>query len=151
GPPLGRLDRGPAVGGQPARHGRRQRRERRMIGVQGVLSRIAELQSQLGIAPATNGAAFAAALSGATGATGAPSTPALSGAGSATGQAVVDAAKKYLGTPYVFGGTDPNTGLDCSGLVQRAYRDLGIDLPRTSREQAKAGIAVDGLANARPG
>nr|BFE67558.1 hypothetical protein GCM10020092_008590 [Actinoplanes digitatis] len=55
-----------------------------------------------------------------------------------TGQAVVDAAKKYLGTPYVFGGTDPAKGLDCSALVQRAYKDLGIDLPRTAAEQAKA-------------
>jgi soluble lytic murein transglycosylase-like protein len=64
---------------------------------------------------------------------------------------VVDAAKKYLGTPYVFGGTDPAKGLDCSALVQRAYQDLGIDLPRSSQEQAKAGTRVDSLKDARPG
>jgi peptidoglycan DL-endopeptidase CwlO len=64
---------------------------------------------------------------------------------------VVAAAKKYLGTKYVFGSSDPGKGLDCSALVQRAYRDLGIELPRNSWQQAKAGTKVDGLANARPG
>jgi peptidoglycan DL-endopeptidase CwlO len=112
-----------------------------MMGVTGVLSRISELQTQLGVAPAAAAPrpAFAAALAEAT-------------AGTArTGDQVVAAAKKYLGTPYVFGSTDPARGLDCSALVQRAYRDLGVELPRTSREQAKAGTAVDGLKNARPG
>jgi soluble lytic murein transglycosylase-like protein len=113
-----------------------------MIGVQGVISRISELKTQLGLTPATPNPAFATALSDATG---------PSGSKGVTGQSVVDAAKKYLGVPYAFGGTDPGQGLDCSGLVQRAYRDLGIDLPRTSREQAKAGTAVDGMRNARPG
>ncbi|MEV4707751.1 transglycosylase SLT domain-containing protein [Actinoplanes sp. NPDC049316] len=123
-----------------------------MMGVDGVLSRISELQSQLGIAPATtstaaqSGASFATALADAGG------RPSTIGAGSGvTGQAVVDAAKKYLGTPYVFGSTDPGKGLDCSALVQRAYKDLGIDLPRTSREQARAGTKVDSLAQAEPG
>jgi cell wall-associated NlpC family hydrolase len=120
-----------------------------MIGVAGVLSRIAELNTQLGLTPAattttgTSGTAFASALADAT-----AGTTTSSGA---TGADVVAAAKKYLGTPYVFGSTDPNRGLDCSALVQRAYRDLGIELPRTSREQARAGTAVDSLANARPG
>lgn len=119
-----------------------------MMGVQGVLSRISELQSQLGVTPgnpgatATGGTAFASALAGATG---------TAGTTGVTGQAVVNAAKKYLGTPYAFGGTDPAKGLDCSGLVQRVYKDLGIDLPRLSGQQAKAGTKVDGLAAARPG
>jgi soluble lytic murein transglycosylase-like protein len=121
-----------------------------MMGVGGVLSRISELQSQLGIAPganATTNATFANALSAETtknaGTTGTASTK--------TGADVVAAAKKYLGTPYVFGSTDPDKGLDCSALVQRAYADLGIKLPRLSGEQAKAGTAVNGLANAKPG
>lgn len=68
-----------------------------------------------------------------------------------TGEDAVAAASRYLGVPYVWGGTDPDKGLDCSGLVQRAYRDLGIELPRVSYDQAKAGTPVASLAEARPG
>ncbi|MBU2663105.1 transglycosylase SLT domain-containing protein [Actinoplanes bogorensis] len=134
-----------------------------MIGVTGVLNRIQELQGQLGLTPvnpapgatgtvSTNGStalgdsSFASALAGATGGTG---TIKLNN--QASGSDVVDAAKKYLGTPYVFGSTDPDKGLDCSALVQRAYSDLGIKLPRLSHEQAKAGTKVDSLAQAKPG
>src|SRR4029079_1255117 len=78
-------------------------------------------------------------------------TPSTASTGSATGDAVVAAAKRYTGVPYRWGGTDPTTGLDCPGLVQRAYADLGIDLPRTSAEQARVGQAVASLADARPG
>jgi len=118
------------------------------MGVTGVLSRISELQTHLGLAPAAgagtvNGTAFASALADATGTT-------AKGSG-VSGDQVVAAAKKYLGTTYVFGSTDPAKGLDCSALVQRAYKDLGIDLPRTSGQQARAGTKVDSLAQAKPG
>jgi cell wall-associated NlpC family hydrolase len=120
-----------------------------MMGVDGVLSRISELQNQLGITPGatgTSGTSFATALTAATGPTGTAATT-----GTTTGADVVSAAKKYLGTPYVFGSTDPSKGLDCSALVQRTYADLGIKLPRVSSDQAKVGTKVDSLAQAKPG
>lgn len=82
-----------------------------------------------------------------------PATPA--GAGSpapgSLGQAAVDRAMTYQGIPYLWGGTDPSVGLDCSGFVQLVYKDLGVDLPRVSRDQARAGQAVPSIAEARPG
>lgn len=135
-----------------------------------IVSRVQELQSRFGTATvagtatggttATRGAAFAAALgaasgsygTGATGGTGGTGpTGSTGGSGGVTGDEVVAAARKYLGVPYVFGSANPANGLDCSGLVQRVYKDLGIKLPRLSWEQAKSGTAVHGLANARPG
>jgi hypothetical protein len=60
-------------------------------------------------------------------------------------------AQKYLGVPYLWGGTDPTQGLDCSGLVQDVYSDVGISLPRTSQEQATIGTPVTSLSEAQPG
>lgn len=71
--------------------------------------------------------------------------------GSGSGEAVVQASMQYLGVPYLWGGTDPAQGLDCSGFVQRVHRDLGIELPRVSRDQARAGQPVASLAEAEPG
>lgn len=71
--------------------------------------------------------------------------------GPVTGQSVVADAQNYLGVPYQWGGTNPATGLDCSGLVQRVYSDLGINLPRTSQQQATVGTPVPSLAAAQPG
>ena len=50
----------------------------------------------------------------------------------------VQLARQYLGVRYRFGGTDPSTGLDCSGLVQLVYRQMGITLPRTAQLQYNA-------------
>jgi cell wall-associated NlpC family hydrolase len=50
-------------------------------------------------------------------------------------------AKKYLGVDYVWGGTSPS-GFDCSGLVQYAYAQVGVSLPRTSREQFHVGVYI---------
>ena len=66
--------------------------------------------------------------------------------------AVLAAAERYLGVPYLWGGTDPATGLDCSGFVQRAFADIGVSLPRVSIDQSKQGVEVPGgLENAQPG
>jgi hypothetical protein len=113
------------------------------MSITDVTSRIQQIQSQLALLTptATSGADFAAALDGATAAT-------TSGA---DGQAVVAEARKYLGLPYVWGGTDPKKGLDCSGLVQLVYKNLGYDLPRVSNEQARSGRPVASLAEAQPG
>ncbi len=71
--------------------------------------------------------------------------------GAVDGNDVVANATRYLGTPYLWGGTDPETGLDCSGFVQQVFEDLGVSLPRVSRDQAKAGTPVADLAQAKAG
>lgn len=55
---------------------------------------------------------------------------------------VVATARSFLGTPYVYGGSTPQTGFDCSGLVQWAHRAAGVTTPRVSYEQAASGAAV---------
>jgi cell wall-associated NlpC family hydrolase len=52
-----------------------------------------------------------------------------------TAAKAVRAALTQLGVPYVWGGTAPGVGLDCSGLTQYAYGEAGLDIPRTSGEQ----------------
>ncbi|MFC5502356.1 C40 family peptidase [Lysinimonas soli] len=81
-----------------------------------------------------------------------PSTATTSSAsGSAvSGSQVVTDARKYLGVPYVLDG-ESTSGIDCSGLVQLSYKDLGITLPRTVHEQKLMGTAVPSLAQAQPG
>jgi hypothetical protein len=114
-----------------------------------VTARIQQIQSQLALlapraqAASVTGTAFARALEGATTGTDA-GTP-------TSGEDVVAEARKYLGTPYVWGGTDPEKGLDCSGLVQLVYKNLGFDLPRVSNQQAASGRPVASMADAKPG
>ena len=127
------------------------------MSVTEVQGRITEIQAQLALltpqqAQNGSGAAFASALGRTTGATGAGRVGSATTGPSISGDRVVAEARKYIGTPYVWGGTDPKRGLDCSGLVQLVYKNLGYDVPRVSYEQATAGTPVKGgLVNARPG
>lgn len=59
------------------------------------------------------------------------------------GEQIVKYAEKFLGTPYTWGGTSPDTGFDCSGFTQYVYSNFGIDLDRTSSAQRRQGEAVD--------
>ncbi|WP_227999302.1 C40 family peptidase [Nocardia australiensis] len=61
----------------------------------------------------------------------------------------LDAAKTKVGAMYSWGAAGPST-FDCSGLVQWAYRQAGIDLPRTSFEQSHVGAPV-AFENLQPG
>ncbi|MEQ4520865.1 NlpC/P60 family protein [Pseudarthrobacter sp. B907] len=78
-------------------------------------------------------------------------TPVSMPADAATGTDVVAMAKKYIGVPYVWGGTNPATGMDCSGFTQRVFKDLGVELPRVVSDQMKQGTPVASLAQAKPG
>ncbi|MBO1334904.1 C40 family peptidase [Streptomyces sp. VRA16 Mangrove soil] len=62
---------------------------------------------------------------------------------------VISFLKAQVGDAYVMGGTGPNSW-DCSGLVQAAFKQAGVDLPRTSQEQSTQGTAVS-LSNIQVG
>jgi peptidoglycan DL-endopeptidase CwlO len=70
-------------------------------------------------------------------------------AASANGSSIVSIAMRYVGVPYVSGGTSPS-GFDCSGLTQYVYAQAGISLPRTSSAQRYAGTVVS-ASEAQPG
>ena len=69
-----------------------------------------------------------------------------SGGGNST---IVETARKYLGVPYVYGGTSPS-GFDCSGLVQYVFKECGYDLPRVADDQIQQGEAIS-WENLQPG
>ncbi|KRN89801.1 C40 family peptidase [Ligilactobacillus ceti] len=62
---------------------------------------------------------------------------------------IVREAVKYIGTPYVWGGSSPS-GFDCSGFVQYVYRQMGVSVGRTTYAQANAGRHVP-VSQAQPG
>ena len=63
---------------------------------------------------------------------------------------LVRKAKTALGTPYVLGGSKPG-GFDCSGLVKWTYNSVGVDLPRTAREQSAVGEKINNIEDMREG
>lgn len=148
-----------------------------LAGLSGVQARVASIQARLDSLSGTssasqtrpsNGLTFEQALTKAstngagTSTSGTAWTPGATTATTATGTAVpgvsgqsasalLAAANTYLGVPYKWGGTDPAVGLDCSGFVQRAYKDIGISLPRVAADQARQGTKVESIADAKPG
>ncbi|MFD6100224.1 C40 family peptidase [Nocardiopsis flavescens] len=87
------------------------------------------LEALGGVDPTSGGTAGAGASDG--------------GAVAASGdvQAVLDFARAQIGKPYVWGGTGPD-GYDCSGLVQAAWAQAGVSLPRTTYDQVNAGTRI---------
>lgn len=57
-------------------------------------------------------------------------------------QQIITFGAQFLGTPYVWGGTTPKPGFDCSGYIQYVYRNAGISLNRTSEQQFNNGVSV---------
>ncbi len=66
------------------------------------------------------------------------------------GEQALEVATRYLGTPYKYGGASPVTGFDSSGLVQYAYAEVGVTIPRNAYQQIEIGVAVD-RQSLRPG
>ena len=64
---------------------------------------------------------------------------------------IIATAYEQLGTPYVWGGTTPFRGLDCSGLTQYCYRQAGVSIPRVDTSQRQASRSVLPVSMARPG
>jgi peptidoglycan DL-endopeptidase CwlO len=84
-----------------------------------------------------------------TGSTTPTTTPEAESVPSGSGSAVVSKAYAYLGVPYVWGGSSPS-GFDCSGLTSYVYRQVGVSLPRTARQQQNFGTKVS-LSALQPG
>ena len=66
------------------------------------------------------------------------------------GDRIISRARAMIGMPYVRGGRNPG-GFDCSGLVQWAYKNEGISLPRTAREQSQVGTRITDVESMRAG
>jgi hypothetical protein len=121
-----------------------------------VQARVRELQALIGVpAPATHrtstpAAGFASMLAEAL-STGEGSAAATTSGAVDLGAAAVEQARRYTGVRYRWGGEDPATGMDCSGLVQYVYGSLGVELPRVAADQSRVGQRVASLNDARPG
>src|SRR5699024_5810968 len=96
------------------------------------------------VGPETRGSLNGDSSSAPSGGTSAPSS-----SSSTSGNAIVDAARSAVGTPYSWGGSSLS-GMDCSGLINYAYQAAGIDVPRTSSQIANGGRTIS-QSQAQPG
>ena len=62
--------------------------------------------------------------------------------GSQTGIDLYSYGVKFLGNPYVFGGTDLYNGIDCSGFTQKIYETIGVGLPHFAQSQQRYGVEI---------
>jgi cell wall-associated NlpC family hydrolase len=71
-----------------------------------------------------------------------PGGPAPGQPAASKGQQALDVATQYVGTPYAYGGATPQIGFDAAGLVQYAYGQAGVALPRVADDQCRVGAPV---------
>jgi len=94
-----------------------------------------------------SGSSNKSSSNGGGGSTGSSSSSSSDGGGSAVGSgdgsAIASYALKFVGNPYVYGGTSLTSGTDCSGFTMSVFKKFGISLPRTSREQSGTGKKID--------
>lgn len=76
--------------------------------------------------------------------------PGSAAVASATRTAIVAYAKQFLGNPYVYGGTSLTNGADCSGFTQSIFKNFGIEIGRSSRDQAANGKEIS-ISAVQPG
>ena len=93
----------------------------------------------------------AASTKSSSGSAGVDSSSIINGAtGSASGKEIASYACKFVGNPYVAGGTSLTNGADCSGFTYAVYQAFGYSIPRTSTAQRSAGKGVN-YSEAQPG
>ena len=76
--------------------------------------------------------------------------PSVSSGSGTLGEQIAQYALRFVGNPYVYGGTSLTNGADCSGFTQAVHRKFGIYIPRRSQDQAKGGKGVS-LGALQPG
>lgn len=64
---------------------------------------------------------------------------------------IVCYATQFVGNPYVYGGNDLITGVDCSGFTQQVMKAFNLSIPRTSKDQSRVGMLVTSLEALQPG
>lgn len=75
----------------------------------------------------------------------------MSRGGTTAKRQMLEYSFNFIGTPYKWGGNDLQRGIDCSGFVKKLFGQIGVDLPRTARQQALVGQPIERLEDLQPG